>query len=390
MTTSSEHRNGGNDVRGFTAPGFEGLRDALAAAYGLDTRGGGAIAAFHDGRQVAELAVGVSSGSTPRSASTSQVVFSCTKGVVATALLILLDRGQLDLDAPMARYWPEFGEHGKGDTTVRHVVSHMSGQPAFRASVSAEALADDAFVESVVASDEPWWPTGTAIAYQSISYGALCGGLIRRIAGESVGSFVQREIAAPLGVEFWIGIGEEREADVAPLEPIPVEEQVEAGDDPAQQAQVGNPRVLHHPGAGIWNTRAYHAGEIPGAGGIGTSTGIARMYACLANGGTLDGVQLVRPETIELGRTMISQGPEAFNGDPMSFGVGYMLGMAAARDYDPGEFGHSGYGGQASGAWPGYRASFAYLTTALRSGTVADARVELVLDALHDALERTA
>src|SRR3954447_3142275 len=124
MTTSSEQ-----DVRGFAAAGFEGLREALAAAYELDTRGGGALAAFHEGRQVAELAVGASSGTAPRTASTSQVVFSCTKGVVATALLILLDRGQLDLDAPMARYWPEFGEHGKGDTTVRHVVSHMSGQP---------------------------------------------------------------------------------------------------------------------------------------------------------------------------------------------------------------------------------------------------------------------
>jgi CubicO group peptidase (beta-lactamase class C family) len=266
----------------------------------------------------------------------------------------------------------------------------MSGQPAFRASVSAEALADDALVESVVASDEPWWPTGTAIAYQSISYGALCGGLIRRIAGESVGSFVQREIATPLGVDFWIGLPEEREADVAPLEPIPVEEQAEAGDNPAQQAQVDNPRVLHAPGADIWNTRAYHAGEIPGAGGIGTATGLARMYACLANGGELDGVRLVRPETIELGRTMISDGPEVFNGDPMRFGVGYMLGMASSHEYDPGEFGHSGYGGQASGAWPRYRASFAYLTTALRSGTVADERVEIMLKALHDALEGTA
>ena len=142
----------------------------------------------------------------------------------------------------MARYWPEFGEHGKHELLVRHVVSHMSGQPSFRAPVSADALADDVFVESVVASDEPWWAPNTQIAYQSITYGALCGGLIRRIAGESTGTFVRREIAEPLGLDLWIGLPEEREQDVAPLQHIPVDEQGDRHRRPGELAQVENPR----------------------------------------------------------------------------------------------------------------------------------------------------
>jgi CubicO group peptidase (beta-lactamase class C family) len=374
------------DIRGFTEPGFDGLRDAFAAATELDTRGGGALSVFQHGKLVAELVTGTGAGSSPRVPETTQVVFSCTKGVVATALLLLIERGQLDLDAPMAQYWPEFGQHGKGELRVRHVVSHMSGQPSFRAPVSADALADDVFVESVVASDEPWWAPNTQIAYQSISYGALCGGLIRRITGDSTGAFVQREIAGPLGLDLWIGLPEEREKDVAPLHHIPVDEQGVATDNPASIAQVENPRVLHTPDAELWNTRAYHAAEIPGAGGITSATSLARMYACLANGGSLDGHQLLHPETVELGRTTISDGPEAFNGDHMRFGVGFMLAMATAQVYDQGEFGHSGYGGQAAGAWPERNVSFTYFTTALRSGDVADTRVALVLAALDEAL----
>lgn len=385
MTTSDQEADG-TRVRGFVAPGFDSLQGAFAEASALDPRGGGACSVFRDGRLVAELVSGTGTGCEPRTPHTTQVVFSCTKGVVATALLILIERGQLDLAAPMARYWPEFAEHGKHEVRVRDVVSHLSGQPAFRAPVTVDALVDDVFVESVVASDQAWWPPHTRIAYQSISYGALCGGLVRRISGESVGSFVRREIAEPLGLDLWIGLPEEREKDVAPLHLIPVEEQVEATGQPAHVAQVGNPRVLHAPHDGSWNTRVYHATEIPGAGGIMTATGLARLYACLANGGELDGHRLLRPETVELGRTTISDGPEAFNGDPMRFGVGFMLNMASEHDYDRGEFGHSGYGGQAAGAWPEHRVGFSYLTTALRSGDVADARVELVLAALHRAL----
>ena len=388
MTTTSDTAS----VHGFTAPGFEPLRDALARSVALDRRGGAALSVVRDGTLVAELSAGSGSDdSTPRTAATTQTCFSCTKGVVAVALLQLIERGQLELDAPVARYWPEFGEHGKNDLLVRHVVSHTSGQPAFRATVSSQDLANDLFVESVVASDEPWWQAGTDVAYQSLTYGPLCGGLVRRITGASVGAYVQREIATPLGLDLWIGLPEERERDVAPLHPLPEEEQTQLSGHPAQRANLQNPPVLVGPERQLWNSRAYHAAEIPGAGGISSATGLARLYGCLALGGTLDGHEILRPETIELGRTELSAGQDVLSPDWLArFGVGFMLPTVTEPGYDPRAFGHSGYGGQSSGAWPSYRTGVAYLTTALRSGPVAEARERAVLGTLAELLVDTA
>ena len=250
---------------------------------------------MHDGRLVVELSTGSGADDgTPRTAHTTQTCFSCTKGVVATALLLLIERGQLELEAPVAGYWPELGAHGKGDLLVRHVVSHTSGQPGFRTPLGIDDLTNDAYLESVVARDEPWWPPGSGLSYGALTYGALCGGLVRRITGESVGAFVQREIAEPLGLELWIGLPEGREADVAPLRPLPDDEQAVLTGHPAQRAKLCNPPVFIGPGRSAWNSRAYHAAEIPAAGGISTATALARLYGCLALGGQT----LVRPETV--------------------------------------------------------------------------------------------
>ncbi len=388
MTTTSDSES----VHGYTAPGFEPLRDALARAVAFDRRGGAALSVVRDGALIAEISAGSGpDDSTPRTATTAQTCFSCTKGVVAVALLQLIERGQLELDAPVARYWPAFAEHGKSGLLVRHVVSHTSGQPAYRAPVSSQDLADDELLESVVAADEAWWPVGTDIAYQSLTFGTLCGGLVRRITGTSVGAYVRAEIAEPLGLDLWIGLPEERERDVAPLHPLPEDEQTQLSGNPAQRANLTNPPVLVGPERQRWNSRAYHAAEIPGAGGIATATALARLYGCLALGGTLDGRQILRPDTVELGRTELSSGQDVLTPDwSPRFGVGFMLPTAEEPGYDPLAFGHSGYGGQASLAWPTYRAGVAYLTTALRSGPVADAREEMVLGTLAELLAGSA
>jgi CubicO group peptidase (beta-lactamase class C family) len=388
MTTSIDDPGG---IQGFTAPGFEALRGALARTVALDRRGGAALSVVRDGELVVEIVAGSGSDdSTPRTPATTQTCFSCSKGVVATALLILIERGELELDAPVARYWPEFAEHGKGDLLVRHIVSHMSGQPAFRAALTPEDLADDALTESTVASDEPWWPAGTALSYQSFTYGAFCGGLVRRITGESVGSFIQREIATPLELDFWIGLPRERERDVAPVHEVPEDELTPLTNNPAQRARLLNPAVLRGATEVIWNSRLYHAGEIPGAGGISTATALARLYGCLAIGGTLGGHELLRPETIELGRTELSSGPEVLADWNSRFGVGFMLPTADDPDYDPLAFGHSGYGGLSSGAWPSHRTGFAYLTTALRGDPIGGERQNQMLGALAATLAHSA
>jgi CubicO group peptidase (beta-lactamase class C family) len=375
-------------ARGVVEPGFKGVREAFEAARAVDRRGGAALSVVQDGRVVVELVTGSGADdATARTPETTQVCFSCTKGMVATALLLLIERGLLDLDEPVSRYWPEFGQHGKGDLLVRHVVSHTSGQPAFRALVSPEDLTDDELTEAVVASDASWWPPGTEIAYQALTYGPLTGGLVRRVSGMSVGSFVQNEIAGPLGLDLWIGLPEARERDVAPLLLVPGDEQAVPGEHPAHHAQLENPRTLLGPGVSMWNTRAYHAAEIPGASGVATATALARMYGCLALGGTLDGYRLLRPETVELGRTPIASGTDLFGGQAQSFGVGFMLPCDGANlGSDPRAFGHSGYGGQEAGALPSHRLGFAYLTTAMRGGDAADERVAMIVGALDEAI----
>jgi CubicO group peptidase (beta-lactamase class C family) len=385
MTDSDQHLD---TVRGFAAPGFDGVTEAFTAARAMDERGGASLVVVQDGRTVVDLSVGSGANdATPRDSATTQVMFSCTKGVVATALLVLIERGQLELDAPVARYWPAFAERGKTDLLVRHIVSHMSGQSAFRAPVTPEELADDLFVEDVIASDAPWWEPGSALAYQSLTYGPLCGGLVRGITGESVGTFVRREIAEPLGLDLWIGLPESHEANVAPLRPVPAAEQDETADHPAALAQRDNPRVLFRDGADVWNTRSYHAAEIPGAGGITSAAALARLYGCLALGGTLDGVTVLRPDTVELGRTVVALETDIFADVPRAFGVGFMLPCSSVLlGSDPLAFGHSGYGGQASGAYPSARLGYAYLTTALRGGDASDARTTTILDALDAAV----
>jgi CubicO group peptidase (beta-lactamase class C family) len=379
-------------IQGFTAPGFEAMHGAFGRAAAFDRRGGSALSVFRDGELVVELVAGSGSDdSTPRTTSTTQTMFSCTKGVVAVALLLLIERGELDLDAPVARYWPEFGANGKGGLLVRQVVSHMAAQPAFRTPIAIEDLADDELLERVIAADEAWWEPGTALAYHSITFGPLCGGLVRRIAGESVGSFVAREIATPLGLDLWIGLPREREQDVAPLHDVPDEELDPPIDHPAARARATNPMALAGPGRQTWNSSLYHAAEIPAAGGISTATALAKLYACMALGGTLDGQQLLRPETIELGRSELSVGPDILTPDWIArFGVGWSLKTPDDPDWlDPLAFGHDGYGGQASGAWPTHRTSFAYFTTALRGGDAGDERMGMVLSALAQTLAAT-
>ena len=288
MTTSSDQ---GEDIRGFTEPGFEGLRDAFAAAQrARHARRRRALGVPATGSSSPSSSTGTGAGSAPRTPETTQVVFSCTKGVVATALLMLIERGQLELDAPMAQYWPEFGEHGKGDLLVRHVVSHMSGQPSFRApgqrrrargrrvrrvggrerrAVVGAGHADRVPVDLLRRALRRPDPAHR----RRLDRARSCSARSRSRSASTSGSACPRSASR---TSRRCSTSRSRSRAIAT-------------DNPASIAQVENPRVLHTPDAEMWNTRAYHAAEIPGAGGIATATSLARLYACLANGGTLDG-----------------------------------------------------------------------------------------------------
>jgi CubicO group peptidase (beta-lactamase class C family) len=373
---------------GFVADGFEPVRDAFEESFARRAELGAAFAATLDGRPVVDLWGGVADARSgaPWREDTLQVVFSGTKGFVALCLLILIERGRLDLDEPVARYWPEFAAAGKDGILVRHAASHQAGLPGLREPVTYGDLVDDRRMAKLLAAQAPFWPAGEHVCYHAVTYGWLCGELVRRADGRSIGRFFAEEVAEPLGLDLWIGLPAEQEARVAvltgPLAPPP---EPAAGLEEAAWATAENPPLFEGE-PDCWNSRAYHAAEIPGAGAIGTARSIARLYGCLACGGELDGVRLLRPESIELGRRCLACGNDAVFGWPLVFGVGFAL-QSEEMDFGPrpSGFGHCGAGGSAHGAWPEARVGFSYAMNELRDDME---RSGALLAALDEAVRR--
>jgi len=370
------------EIDGHVADGFERVAEEFR---GTVAGPGAAFAATVDGELVVDVWSGTADESgAPWREDTTVLVFSGTKGLVAVCLLILVDRGLLDLDAPVSRYWPEFAAAGKERVLVRHVVSHEAGLPGLLPPFSAADLLDGPAMAARLADAAPFWEPGTRLAYHALTFGWLCGELVRRVDGRSLGTFFAEEVAAPLGLELWIGLPREIEPRVAELRRADGFGVTVVGEpDPLLPALFGD---LH--GALVWNDEPYHAAEIPAANAIGTARSIARLYGCLACDGTLDGVRLLSPETVRLGRTELSRGSCAVTHRPYAFGVGFELQTELQTLGPPGDaFGHTGSGGSRHGAWPGPRVGFSYAMRELRSEDDDD-RGRRILAALGEAVAR--
>jgi CubicO group peptidase (beta-lactamase class C family) len=299
------------------------------------------------------------------------LIFSGTKGLVAMCVLLLIERGQLELDAPVSRYWPEFRHR---DVLVRHVVSHTAGLPGLRPPPTAEALLDGERMAARLADAPPFWPAGERLAYHALTFGWLCGELLRRIDGRTVGAFFADEFAHPLDLELWIGLPAEVEPRVARLERAPG--YAVAGEPGPLLDALYGPLLHGFPS----NDPAFHAAEIPAANAIGTARALALLY------GRLDAV--LRPETIRLGRTELSRGVCAVTAFPYAFGVGFELQTELGALGPPADaFGHTGSGGSAHGAWPDEGVGFSYLPTTLRSWDTDD-RARRRLAALYGEIRQ--
>jgi CubicO group peptidase (beta-lactamase class C family) len=343
------------------APGFE----LVAEEFERTRSGGAAFAAVVDGELVVDVTGGMDDDALV-------LVFSGTKGLVAVCMLLLLERGLLELDAPVARYWPEFADRR---VLVHHVVSHTAGVPGLRRGLAAADLLDPQAREAELAAEPPLWEPGTRLAYHAFSYGWLCDALIRRVDGRSTGRFFADEVAAPLGLELWIGLPAEEEHRVARLRRAEGYAPTVLGDEPSPLLEVLYGSVAaEFP----WNEPEFHAAEIPAGNAIGTARSIARLY------GSLD--RVLSPETIRLGRTELSRGLCAVTRRPYAFGVGFEL-QTELRTLGPppAAFGHTGSGGSSHGAWPEDRVGYSYAMTELRAEAVDD-RARRVLGALAQAV----
>ena len=370
------------EIHGTVAPGFESVRDAFAANFadGLET--GASFAASRDGEPVVDLWAGDADRSgRPWERDTIANVFSTTKAMVALAGAMLYDRGQLDYDAPVAKYWPEFGQAGKERIPVSYLFSHQAGLAGID-----RPLPDfydwDAVTEAL-AEQTPWWEPGTANGYHAITYGHLAGEVVRRISGKSVGAFMREEIAGPLGADFLIGFGPEQDARVAEM--IPPEASTGA-DLPAGSLL---PRVLSNPpfSPEDANSRAWRATEIPAANGHGNARALARIMSVLACDGEVDGVRLLGPAAIDRATSEQCYRPDLCLMTPMRWGLGFML---TSKDMPIGPnsraFGHGGAGGSLGVADRDARLGWSYVMNRMAATTTGDIRGFRVAGALYASL----
>lgn len=372
---------------------FERVREAFAENFAQRGDVGAAVAITIDGRPVVDLWGGYADRqrTRPWTRDTIVNVYSATKGVAATCLNRLVDQGRVDLDAPVARYWPEFAQAGKEHILVRWLLSHRAGLPAVRKTLPAGALLDWAVMTAALAEQEPWWEPGTKHGYHALTFGYLIGEVIGRVDGRSPGAYCRDEIARPLGIDFHIGLDARDDVRCAEVigapAPAPGQPNPLASIDPESMSAkaMNNP-----PGAmrlSAVNSRAWRGAEVPAANGHTNARALARFYGALARGGELDGVRILSPQQIERCYEEQSEGVDAVANIPMRFGLGYRLTQPAARyGPNPRTFGHSGAGGSLGIADPDAKIGFAYVMNQMGSQPLLDPRVTALLDALYASL----
>ncbi|MFF2846717.1 serine hydrolase domain-containing protein [Streptomyces sp. NPDC058001] len=387
------------NVHGTVAPGFEPVRDAFLRNF--DERGerGAAVSVHHAGRQVVDLWAGtrdVDGGpdGAPWEHGTAHIVRSATKGVAAAVPLLLHQRGQLDLDAPVARYWPEFKAAGKDQALVRHLLSHRVGVPALDRSLTPAEAADPDIGAAAVAAQRPAWAPGTDHGYHAQTYSWLVGELVRRVTGRSVGRWIADEIAGPLGLDLWVGLPDSEAGRVGRIGPVeapaapgaprvrPRRAVAEAYTDPGSLTRRAFDAIS--PSADE-NDPAYRRAELPASNGIATAGALSRFYAALI--GEVDGgARLFTPETVALAATEQSAGPDRVLVIATRFGLGFMLHGPASPLLGPASFGHPGRGGPLAFADPSTGTAFGYVTNGLRESVTSDPRAQALVQAVHSAV----
>ena len=376
------------DLLGKCDDRFEGVRAALARNLDSGEELGASLVLDIDGDIVVDLWGGFAdeARTVPWSEHTITNVWSSTKTVTSLAALMLVDRGELDLDAPVARYWPEFAAQGKQDVLVRHIMSHSSGVSGLDQPAVAEDLYDWATATSRMAAQAPWWPPGTASGYHALNYGHLVGEMVRRISGKTLKQFVAEEIAGPLGADFQIGAAEsdwDRISPVIPPPPLPFDLDALDPLSPTVRTLTG-PFVP----AETANTPGWRRADIGAANGHGNARSVARIMSVVARGGEVDGVRLLSQDTIDLIFREQQNGIDLVLGVPLRFGIGYGLPQLDILPWIPDEriCYWGGWGGSMIVIDAGRHTTISYMMNKMAPGVVGSDRSAEYGQAIYDAL----
>ena len=390
----------GTPVTGLVETGFEAVRDAFARNFDEGREVGAGFCVHVDGHKVVDIVGGSFDSGDPARAyglDTLQVVFSSTKGATAACANLLAQRDDLDMDAPVTTYWPEFAQAGKEELPVRYLLSHQAGLPAVDARLTPEEIwAWDPIAEAL-ATQQPFWEPGTAHGYHAVSYGYLVGEVVRRISGRSLGTFFADEIGRPLGIEFYIGLPAELEPRVSPIvaQPIGAGRAAAGGAAPSDYGKTLQARALNLGGAirdPLWmNKPEWHAAEMPAGNGITNAAGLSRLYAGLI-GTVEDGPAdpILTPDQVERARTPLTSGRDlvfASVGMPMEqkIGLGFWRCSPVTRFGGTGSFGHAGAGGSYGFADPEHRLAVGYAMNKMATELV-DPRPHDLLQAVYAAI----
>ncbi|KOG58735.1 serine hydrolase domain-containing protein [Streptomyces flaveolus] len=381
-------------IHGHCDPRFAAVREAFAENFRERGELGAAVAVTVAGETVVDLWGGWADAARTRPWARDTVVnvWSTTKGPVALCAHILADRGLLDLDAPVATYWPEFAAEGKDKVLVRHLLSHRSGLSGLREPHTLEELYDWELTTARLAATAPWWEPGTRSGYHALTYGFLVGEVVRRVSGLRPGAFLEREVTGPLGLDFTVGLPERDSGRAAELVHPPAASRGEQAAvfsqlAPAALAALTNPLV----GAAEANTPAWRAAEIPAANGHGTARAVAALYGVFAGRGSYGGRRILSPEAAERVREgqgrcrdlVIGAGFES----ETEVGLGLWLsGPQGSYGPNPRAFGHDGFGGSCGLADPDAGVSLGYVMNRMGPHIANDPRKTALVDALYSAL----
>lgn len=374
------------DVHGICRAGFEPVREALVANFEKGLELGASVAVTRDGETMVDLWAGdADPKGTPWAEHTIVNVYSTTKTMAATCVLMLADRGLVDLNAPVADYWPEFKQNGKEDVLVRHVMSHSAGLCGFDPPLeSVEELYDWDAICARLAAQTPWWEPGTASGYHAVTQGFLQGEIVRRVTGRSIGTFFREEVAEPLGADFHIGLDPSLDDRVGELIPPEGPPKVPAPEPGSVAARMSAGAALD---ATEPRTSPWRRAEIPAAGGIGNARSVARVHSALACGGSIDGVKLMSPAGVERVLEEQTRGHDLVLGLPIVFGMGFGINDASFPiSPNPRAFFWGGWGGSLAIIDLDARVSIAYVMNRMEADLMGDQRGGTVVAAAFQSL----
>jgi CubicO group peptidase (beta-lactamase class C family) len=375
------------DIHGSSDPRFEALSDILSASIDTGDDVGASVSVTIEGETVVDIWGGHADAerTTPWERDTITNVWSSTKTMTSLSALVLIERGQIDPDAPVAHYWPEFAQNGKADIPVKSLMGHTSGVSGWAQPVEVDDIYDWEKSTSMLAAQEPWWEPGTASGYHALNQGHLVGEVIRRVSGKQLGQFFADEIAGPLELDFHIGLDPahfDRVSNVIPPPPLPFDLSALDPDSPTVKTMTGPAPMAET----AW-TEQWRRADIGAANGHGNARSLARGQAVVANGGTVDGVELLSPATIDRIFEVQSDGVDVVLGEHLKFGMGYGLKSATSPQMPDGRVCFwGGWGGSSIVVDTDRRVSFAYVMNRMAEGVLGDERGSNLLAATYAAL----